>query len=831
MTTAADGQFVFSDLRAGSYTITVDAADTDLIGYVSGIERDANNSVDSATNYVIGPFTVTQGEIEDEKWFGFEGIGDIGNQVWLDADGDGIHEPADEPGLPNVTVTILFAGSNGLFGDADDLTWNDVTDFLGRYDFSGLPGGNFRVYTDVADLPGSSTASHDVDGTPDGIANVSLGASASRDDVDFGFRGTRTVQGQVWLDRNSNDTNGETNEPGLGGITVELTYAGTDDNFATSGNNFVVTTVTDANGNYTIDNLVDGNYRVTTTAGLPLGVTATSGGGGIPDGIVDFNVSGANPANQNLGYLGTSTISDFVWFDHDGDGIQNAGTVGLADVQVTLVYTGADGIVDGADEEFTLTVDTDDLSGTLGRYAVDNLPGGIFQVSIDLADPDLPAGLTPFASAQSYNTSTNVSATGIPVNTVDFGLRGTRIAAGDVFFDGNANGNKATINEDGFAAVTLNLVAAGQDDLFGTGDDFAFTIDTAADGSYAFSGLIDGDYRISLDTADIPGVKNQTYDIDLTLDDRGDFTLAGSRSDVDFGYRGTSSIGDRIWYDLDSDGLQESGEFGVSNKTVFAVFAGLDGLFESADDLRFQTTTSSNGAYSFANLLDGNYRVNVEPFPPVLEIVNTVAPDDGVGTIPGTSEITLAAFTIRADVDLGFSGLVANNSFLNQVGFDRGVDYYSHSYLKEPLRSIQPLPVDPIYSGLAEPGTTLLLKIFDEEGREIGSRTVLADTGGNWIASFPGTVIWENPHAMTVETIGAIHTLGEGSQYNTRRYFQPALHPSMFFAPRPTVQSVMQQAPSQVLAAIHEANQRPLQFGTTHHSYDLNVASNSTAGN
>ena len=84
---------------------------------------------------------------------------------------------------------------------------------------------------------------------------------------------------------------------------------------------------------------------------------------------------------------------------------------------------------------------------------------------------------------------------------------------------------------------------------------------------------------------------------------------------------------------------------------------------------------------------------------------------------------------------------------------------------------------------------------------------------------------------MTVETIGALNTLGEDSQYNTRRYFQPALHPSMFFAARPTVQSVMQEAPSRVMAAIHDANLRPLQFGSAGHSYDLNVASNSTAGN
>ena len=168
------------------------------------------------------------------------------------------------------------------------------------------------------------------------------------------------------------------------------------------------------------------------------------------------------------------------------------------------------------------------------------------------------------------------------------------------------------------------------------------------------------------------------------------------------------------------------------------------------------------------------------------------------------------------------------HNFMQKTGFEDDDDWYNFRY--QPPRKFLPLPVDPIYSGLAEPGTTLLLRIFDEQGHEIGVRSVVADSGGNWIATFPGVVVWEHPHSMSVEAIGALHTLGEENQYNTRRYFQPALHPSMFFAPRPTVQSVMQEAPSQVLAAIHDANLRPLQFGTASHSYDMNVASNSTAG-
>lgn len=49
----------------------------------------------------------------------------------------------------------------------------------------------------------------------------------------------------------------------------------------------------------------------------------------------------------------------------------------------------------------------------------------------------------------------------------------------------------------------------------------------------------------------------------------------------------------------------------------------------------------------------------------------------------------------------------------------------------------QPLPVSPIYTGIARPGTTLALAIYDASGNTVGSQTIMADTGGNWLASFP----------------------------------------------------------------------------------------------
>ena len=68
-------------------------------------------------------------------------------------------------------------------------------------------------------------------------------------------------------------------------------------------------------------------------------------------------------------------------------------------------------------------------------------------------------------------------------------------------------------------------------------------------------------------------------------------------TDVDFGYTGIGSIGDRIWYDLDADGVQDAGEPGLANVTVNLLGAGQDGAFGTADDFALTQVTGANGLY------------------------------------------------------------------------------------------------------------------------------------------------------------------------------------------------------------------------------------------
>jgi hypothetical protein len=78
----------------------------------------------------------------------------IGDYVWYDDDQDGFQDPSETTGVPNVTVMLMTAGPDGMFGTVDDVVFQSTTtDGDGMYMFgcvipndyvlmfSGIPGG------------------------------------------------------------------------------------------------------------------------------------------------------------------------------------------------------------------------------------------------------------------------------------------------------------------------------------------------------------------------------------------------------------------------------------------------------------------------------------------------------------------------------------------------------------------------------------------------------------------------------------------------------------------------------------------------------------------
>ena len=133
-----------------------------------------------------------------------------------------------------------------------------------------------------------------------------------------------------------------------------------------------------------------------------------------------------------------------------------------------------------------------------------------------------------------------------------------------------------------------------------------------------------------------------------------------------------------------------------------------------------------------------------------------------------------------------------------------------HARLDALVHTLPPLPVAPLYSGWAEPGTTLDIRMFDQQGNVIGSQAVMADTGGNWVATFPSVVVKDRPYSITVTQVQSVHNLHELAGFNFRTYFSPAIHAQVFWDRQATPSSVLAYAPSNIIAAMAGHDSDPL---------------------
>ncbi len=144
-------------------------------------------------------------------------------------------------------------------------------------------------------------------------------------------------------------------------------------------------------------------------------------------------------------------------------------------------------------------------------------------------------------------------------------------------------------------------------------------------------------------------------------------------------------------------------------------------------------------------------------------------------------------------------------------------------------RPLAPLPVDPVFSGLTEPGSTLVARIYDADGRLLGDRQVVADSAGNWLVSFPNIIIYEYPHRMEIIVTPAVNNLAHENGFNLRRYFHPAIHAGLVMTEPLSVASVFRNRAYNIVEAQHSANFHPLGFQWYSHAYELNAASSNVS--
>ncbi|MCP5095591.1 MAG: hypothetical protein GY943_08570, partial [Chloroflexi bacterium] len=185
---------------------------------------------------------------------------------------------------------------------------------------------------------------------------------------------------------------------------------------------------------------------------------------------------------------------------------------------------------------------------------------------------------------------------------------------GFVWQDLNADGIQ-DVGEPGMGNVTVNLYDPGADMMPGGGDDVGLSSTTTfPTGDYIFSSLTTPEsYFVEFI---IPGGSGLVFSPqgqggDPLKDSNADmgtgYTAVISLSDgegregIDAGMHPPTTIGDRVWNDLNADGIQDGGEPGLGGVDV--------NLFTSGDALAGNTTTIFNGSYSFSGIAPGDYYV------------------------------------------------------------------------------------------------------------------------------------------------------------------------------------------------------------------------------
>jgi uncharacterized repeat protein (TIGR01451 family) len=577
------------------------------------------------------------GENDFSYDFGFVPAVSIGSFVWDDLDADGLQD-AGEPGIDGATVELLVDDGSGTFVPAVDVLGASVAAIVtgadGLYRFDGLPEGDYRVRVTpglgYGPSPAQTTTDNDPTEDDSNIASepvastyesatfsLQLGAEATesgtqpgddQDDsgdgdgdmtVDFGFHQVAAIGDTVWEDLNANGVQ-DAGELGIEAVTVNLLDA--------SGN-VLDTTTTNASGFYQFTDLTPGDYAVHVVAPAGYEVSPVDqGGDDTTDSDIDAAtgestpttlISGEVDPTWDAGLYRLASIGDTVWEDLDADGVQSPGEPGIGAVTVNLLDGGGN-VVDTTSTSPTGFYEFVDL--TPGDYAIQVVvPAGYIVSPIDQGTDDTDDSDLDPTTLQTAVTSLS---SGEDDPTWDAGLYQLASIGDTVWEDLNANGVQDA-GEPGIDAVTVNLLDASGNVLD--------TTTTNASGFYQFTDLTPGDYAVevvapagySITPLDQGTDDTVDSDVDESTGRTAVTTLTSGEDDPtwDAGLHQPASIGDTVWDDQNTDGIQDAGELGIGAVTV--------NLLDAGGNVLDTTTTDANGFYEFVDLTPGDYAIQV----------------------------------------------------------------------------------------------------------------------------------------------------------------------------------------------------------------------------
>lgn len=624
-TTVADGRYNFANRAAGNYTVQADVPDSTL---TPSYDKDGIATANSVAVIALGGQTI------NDVNFSYKGTASVAGYVKLDVTGSGDSGQPGQTAIAGATVTLRDGSGNVI---ATVTTGAD-----GRYSFNNLLDGAYSVTVNpnTEGILGSYDPNGSiVSGSSIITTSVTLLPGETKENQNYGFKGTGSIGGQLWLDSAGSGT-------AAFGANDRYLPAGVTINLLDAGGNIIAATVSGANGAYSFANLPAGTYGVSVSAAaLPDGIVPSYD----RDGILTANVihsivldSGTpTVSNASFSYKGTGAIGDLVWNDRDGNNVQNSGEPGLPGVAMTLIWSGFDGVSGNADD-ITYTQTTDNN----GAYNFALLPAGNYNLNLNPAA--VPSGMV-------LSTGTNpvdiALAAGQKKTDADFGFRGNNTIQGNIQRDLNGNGIYDAPPDVTIAAATVRLLDSA--------NNLIATTVSAADGSYTFPNRPAGSYFVSVDPASAPlSSLIASYDYDgIGTQNLAALTIVGSNQtikDVNFGYKGSAGLTGSVRKDTNGNGINDDGSTGLSGVTVT-----LTSLTNPGNPPR-STTTAADGTFNFDGLIAGNtYVATVSPATGQLNnsgLVPSYDPDSATTGLGAATFTVPASPATQTGLDFGYKG-------------------------------------------------------------------------------------------------------------------------------------------------------------------------------
>ncbi len=641
--TDAAGLYIFEHLMPSEYCLGFTTLPDGFGATFKDTVADDNIDSDADASTLKTISTVLDAGENDMSWdMGIFQASSIGDTVWYDKNANGVQD-AGETGVENVTVNLYQTDCTTVAVDGMGVAISAIqTDVNGNYTFTNLVPNDYCVGFDLNTLPAGykvspkkvSSSTTDKDSNADEVTGITestnlIGGENDRE-WDMGIYSPASLGDRVWLDENANGVQ-DANETGVKDVTVTL-YDKTCETAITTdndGNALANSIKTDVNGNYVFTNLIPAEYCVG-FSNLPVNHVVSPKDATTEDKDSDVNPatmktvatsleSGENDPSWDMGIYVPASIGNYVWLDENGNGVQDNNETGVENVAVTLyegdcatVVTKDDSGADvpvmktGANGEYNFT------NLTPNEYCVGfELPKGYTVTVQDIGDETKDSDVNP-ATMKTVATSLE---SGENDPTWDMGIYKPATIGNVVWNDLNGNGEQ----EDGEMGVeNVNVSLYNCDCTTPATDDNGVMIPnvlTDANGVYSFTELRPNDYCVgfTVPTGYVVSPQSATADDSKDSDVNSETnatectTLSSDENDTtwDMGIYIPASIGDRVWYDINRDGVQDSGELGVANATVTLYQP--DGI-----TVVERTQTDEDGNFLFDELVPNDYRLGFD---------------------------------------------------------------------------------------------------------------------------------------------------------------------------------------------------------------------------